>query len=110
MLNIGCTLPNLANACLYKSTDLKFYPFAEAEKDLLENFRKNVDGVFIVLTRTEVVDENFIRESTNICKSIMGIDANQIYPYSICQPMPTDLRTQSTEKYMHSSTKQDPWL
>ena len=26
MLKLGCTLPNLANICLHKSTDAKFYP------------------------------------------------------------------------------------
>ena len=29
MLKLGCTLPNLANVCLHKSTDSKFYPFTE---------------------------------------------------------------------------------
>ena len=27
VLKLGCTLPNLANICLHKSTDAKFYPF-----------------------------------------------------------------------------------
>ena len=36
MLNLGCTLPNLANICLHKSTDSKFYPFSESDNDLLE--------------------------------------------------------------------------
>ena len=36
MLKLGCTLPNLANICLDKSTDAKFYPFTEGDKDLLE--------------------------------------------------------------------------
>ena len=36
MLKLGCTLPNLANICLHKSTDAKFYPFTEGDKDLLE--------------------------------------------------------------------------
>ena len=26
MLKLGCTLPNLANICLHKSTDAEFYP------------------------------------------------------------------------------------
>ena len=29
MLKLGCTLPNLANLCLHKSTDAKLYPFTE---------------------------------------------------------------------------------
>ena len=40
MLKLGCTLPNLANICLHKSTDSKFYPFTESDKDLLEKFVK----------------------------------------------------------------------
>ena len=35
-LKLGCTLPNLANICLHKSTDSKFYPFTESDEDLLE--------------------------------------------------------------------------
>ena len=95
MLKLGCTLPNLANICLHKSTDSKFYPFTESDKDLLEKIREDmVGGPSIVFTRKAVVDETFIRKSSNLCKSIIGIDASQLYPYSMCQPMPTGLYTQ----------------
>ena len=40
MLKLGCTLPNLANICLHKSTSAKFYPFTETDKDLLQKFGK----------------------------------------------------------------------
>ena len=94
MLKLGCTLRNLANICLYKSTDAKFYPFTEGDKGLLEKIREDVvGGPSIVFTRKAVVDESFIRKSTNICKSVVGTDASQLYPYSMCQPMPTDLYT-----------------
>ena len=36
ILKLGCTLPNLANIWLHKSTDSKVYPFAESDKDLLK--------------------------------------------------------------------------
>ena len=89
-----CTLPNLANICLHKSTDSKFYPFTESDKYLLEKIREDmVGGPSIVFTRRAVVDETFIRKSSNLCKSIVGIDASQLYPYSMCQPMPTGLHT-----------------
>ena len=92
MLKLGCTLPNLANICLHKSTDSKFYPFTESDKDLLEKIHEDmVGGPSIVFTRKAVVDETSIRKSTNLCKSIVGIDASQFYPYSMCQPMPTGL-------------------
>ena len=90
MLKLGCTSPNLANNCLHKSTDAKFYPFTEGDKDLSEKFRKDVVcGPSIVFTRKAVVDETFIRKSSNICKSIVRNDASQLYSYSMCQPMPT---------------------
>ena len=93
-LKLGCTLPNLANICLHKSTDSKFYPFTESEKDLLEKIGEDmVGGLTIVFTRKAVVDETFIRKSKNLCQSIVGIDASQLYPYLMCQPMPTGLYT-----------------
>ena len=89
MLKVGCTLPNLAIICLHKSTDAKFRPFTEGDKDLLEKNREDVvDSPSIVFTRKAVVDETSIRKSKNICKSIVGTNARQLYPYSMCQPMP----------------------
>ena len=41
MLKLGCTLTNLANICLHKSTDAKFCPFREGDEDLFEKFRKS---------------------------------------------------------------------
>ena len=89
-LKLGCTLPNLANICLHKSTKTKFYPFTDRDRDLLEkNWEDVVGAPSIIFTRKAVVDETFIRKSINICKSIVGIDASQQYPYSMCQPMPS---------------------
>ena len=94
MLKLGCTLPNLANICLHKSTSAKFNPFTETDKDLLQKIREDmVGGPSIVFTRKAVVDETFIRNSGNICKSIVGTDASQLYAYSMCQPKPTGLYT-----------------
>ena len=52
-----------------------------------------VGGLSIVFTRIAVVDETFIRKSANLIKSIVSINASQIYPFSTCQPMPTGLYT-----------------
>ena len=92
MLKLGCTLPNLANICLHKSTESMFYPFTESDKYLLENIREDMVPS-IVFTRKALVDETFIRKSSNLCKSFVGIDASQLYPYSMCQPMPIGLYT-----------------
>ena len=80
MLELGCTLPNLANICLHKSTSAKFYPFTETDKDLLQKIREDmVGGPTIVSTLKAVVDETFIRVSGTICKHAAGIDASQLY-------------------------------
>ena len=79
---------------LHKFTDVKFSSSTEADKDTLEKNREDVvGGPSIVFARKAVVDETFVRKSTNICKSIVGIDARQLNPYSMCQPMPTGLYT-----------------
>ena len=81
MLKAGCTSPNLANICLHKITEAKIYRFMEAEKDLVAKIREDVvGGLFIVFTRKAVDDENFIRKSTNICKPMVGVVANQLHP------------------------------
>ena len=111
MLKLGCTLPNLANICLHKSTGAKFYPIIETDKDLLQRIREDMVGdPSIVFTRKAVVDETFIRNSRDICKSIVGIDASQLYPYSMCQPMPTGLYTQweydtESNRFKHQQNK-----
>ena len=43
-LKLRFFLPKLANICLHKSTDAKFYPFTEGDKDLLEKNREDVVG------------------------------------------------------------------
>ena len=50
-------------------------------------------GPSIVFTRKAIVDQTYIRNTENICKSIVGIDASQLYPFSMCQEMPTGLYT-----------------
>ena len=94
MLKLGSTSLNLANICLHKSTNYKLYPFCESDKDLCEKAPKDISsGPSLVFTRQAVVDETFIRNSSNICKSIVGIDASQLYPFSMCEEMPTGLYT-----------------
>ena len=56
-LKIVCTLTNLANIFLHKSTIAKFYPFTEGDIDLMEKIREDVVGVpSIVFMRKAVVD------------------------------------------------------
>ena len=57
MVKLGCTLPNLANICLHKSTNYRVLPFCENDKDLCEKFREDMTGgPSIVSTRRNLVD------------------------------------------------------
>ena len=90
MLKLGCTLPNL----LHKRTTAKFYHFTENGNYLsAKKCEDLVGGKPIVFTRKAVVDEKFIRDSTSLCKSIVAIDASQLYPFFLCQAMPSGLYT-----------------
>ena len=40
MLKLVCTLPNLANICLHKSTNSKFYPFLKQTKIYMIKYAK----------------------------------------------------------------------
>ena len=94
LLELGCTLPILANICLHSSTNVKFYAFPEADKDLLIKIGEGMVGVpSIVFTRKAVLGQTRVRSSSNTCKSMVGMDASQLYPYAMCQPMPTGLYT-----------------
>ena len=88
MLSLGCTLPNLANICLHKSTNHKFYPFFQGDKDLCEKIREDMTGgPSIIFTQKAVVDQTYIRKLSKICKTIVRIDASQLYPFSMSQEM-----------------------
>ena len=88
-LKLRCTVPNLANICLHKSTDATLYLFTDGDKDLLKKLREDVvRGAPIVFRRRAVVDEIFVRKTTNICKSFVGIDASQPYPTQCVNPFP----------------------
>ena len=91
-MKLGCTLPNLVNIGLHKPTDAELYPFREGDKNLSEKNSRRRCGPSIVFKRKTVVPETFIRKSTNIYKSLVGIDASQLYSNVMCQPMPTGLQ------------------
>ena len=92
MLKLRCTLHNLANISLHSSTSAKHYPLTKRDKNLLSKVREVIfGGPSNVFTGEAVVDETHNRKSANVCKSVVGIDASQFYPFSMCQPMPIGL-------------------
>ena len=50
-----------------------------------------VGGPSVVIETKGVVNGPPIRDSTNWCKTIVRIDANQLCPHSMCQTIPTGL-------------------
>ena len=92
LLKFGCSLPKLANICLHKSTNNKLNPFVELDKDLHDKIRDDMtSGPSIVFIRKALVDQTYIRNSENLCKSVVGIRVTQFYPFSLCQEMPSRL-------------------
>ena len=54
----------------------------------MQNIKDNmVGGSSIVFTQNAVVDKTSIRKLTSVSKSIVGIDASRLYPYSMCRPL-----------------------
>ena len=89
MLKIVCTLPNLANICLHKSTDAKIYPFTEGDKDLWEKLRKDVvDGPSIVFTRKAVVDETFFESLQTYANLLLELMQANYIPARCVNPCP----------------------
>ena len=91
---LSCTLPKLANICLHQSGVAKSYPFTEGDKEILDKTSEDVvGGPFVVLTLKAVIDESFVRKPAKLCKSIVEIDAHQLFHYSMSPPKPTGINT-----------------
>ena len=91
MLKLGCTLQNMANFCLHKSTSAKFYSFTETHKDLLQKIWEEMVGdPAIVFTRKTVVDETFKRNSRNIWKFLLALTQASFVPILCVSPCQQD--------------------
>ena len=81
MLKLGCTLPNLANICLQKSTDAKFYTVTEGDEDLLENIQAESSVVHLSFSHAKQLLRKFCSKVYKHFRSFFKIDANQLYLY-----------------------------
>ena len=50
-------------------------------------------GPSIAFTRKAAVDQTYIQNSENVSKSIVGIDASHLYPFSMCKETTTGFYT-----------------
>ena len=71
MLKLGCTFPNLANICLHKSTDAKFYPLTEGDNELLEKIREDVVGGHLSFLHAKQLLMNLLFESLQTSANLL---------------------------------------
>ena len=94
MLKLGCTLPNLANICLHKSTDAKFYPFTEGDKDLWKKIEKVLLVVHLSFLHAKQLLMKLLFESVQTSANLLlGLMPANFIPTALCQPMHTGLYT-----------------
>ena len=94
MLKLGFTLPILANRILHSSTSHKFFPFNQQNKSFDDYIREWLTGgPSIIFTRYAKVGNSRIKNGSNMCKTIVGIEAGQFYPFSMMKNMPTGIYT-----------------
>ena len=93
LFQLSCTQPNLANICLHKSTDAKLYPFTGGDKDLKEKIEKTPLVAHLLFLHAKPLLMKFSSEILQTYANLYEIDASQLYPYSLCQPMPTGIYT-----------------
>ena len=87
VLKPGCTSSDLANICLHRSTDAKFYSFTEGDKDFLEEVREDVAGVSsIVFTRRAIVDVTSNRKQQSYANLMLGLMLSNYSPTRYVNP------------------------
>ena len=101
MIKFGWTvLFCIANICLHKSTDYKFYSFFF--RSVITCLVKNgsmISGPTSIFTRKAVANETYNRKSINLSKSNVRIDPIQLYPCSICHDVIRGLCARWDYKY-----------
>ena len=94
MLKLACTLPNLANSCLHKSTDAKIYPITEGDKDLLEKIREDVvSGPSIFLHAKQLLMKLLFESLQTYANLLLGLTLANYIPTRCVNPcLPVFLR------------------
>jgi hypothetical protein len=59
------------------------------QPEIFYKLKNNISGgASVVYTRHHEVDETYIRGTENLCKSVIGFDANALYLWCLAQDMP----------------------
>ena len=88
-LKLGCILPNLANICLHKSTDAKFYPFREGDKDLLKKIKKTLLVAHLLCLNAKQLLMKLLSESLQTYANLLlGLMSANFTPTRRVNPCP----------------------
>ena len=113
MLKEAISLPGLAfkfEMGFLKQQEIYLSSFKT--KDSYDLFHNNlVGGLAIIFKRHAEVDKTYVRNNTEKpVKKIIGYDANGLYLWALCQPMPTDLCVEwKMNRRGESLTAKLPW-
>ena len=93
MFKTSISLPGLARQMLFecgRQAGASFSLFDESNKDLYYTIKDNIiGGPSIIFHRYHKADETFIRgHPDKLCQTVLGLDANALYLWSIGQNMP----------------------
>ena len=90
MMKLDCTLINLANNCLQKSTDPKLYPFTEGDKDLVEKIRQTLLVVHLSFLHAKQFLMKLLSKSLQIYANLLlGFMPANYTPTRYVNPCPT---------------------
>ena len=96
-LKLNDAYKNLVRNCLHICADASFRSFRESYAELLEkNGKKVVGGPSNLLPRNAVADEGVNQKNVEKIEKFQffcWIDACQLYRYSQCKPMATEVHT-----------------
>ena len=91
----ACTLPGLSLRFGMRGLGGVFYTLGDDMADIHDLIKKNmVGGPSIVFTRLAEAGNTRIRprkygyQTAEVCRSVIGFDANMLYPYNMSQTMP----------------------
>ena len=87
------TSSGVARILIYRSAyreGASFYQFDKTQADIYALFKKNISGgPSVVFNRVNICGETMIRNNPNeICASVIGLDANALYPNSYFRDFP----------------------
>ena len=85
MLKLRCTSPNLAKFFLHRSTTPTFAASQRMTKIIRKIREEEVTEQIMLSKKITVVDETFDRDSTNWCKTIVGIDVVSFFSLFVKQ-------------------------